>query len=205
MNYVQFLETCKSRFHYQNKEKDLAHCSFGIMEESGELSGYYKKHIGYGHDLDKSEVIGEIGDFMWYLTMLTEIIGIPDHKDFKQISQEFNKRITIKHVPNPKHKPDGAQHVFRLYLSTASLMGLMEQNKWEESIQMIYNILIICNMLSQEVGVTLPEVLRRNDEKLEARHGKKFNPKATHEKNRNREKEKEALKGNDTTHKKTNK
>ncbi len=50
-------------------EDDLAlilNAALGLAGEAGEFIDHVKKHIFHGHKLDKSFLIKELGDFLWY-------------------------------------------------------------------------------------------------------------------------------------------
>ena len=48
----------------------------GVAGEAGEVADLIKKHIGHGHDLDRSKVGKELGDVLWYVTVLAERVGL---------------------------------------------------------------------------------------------------------------------------------
>ena len=57
-------------------DKDnIAHAIIGITTEAGELLDAYKKHRFYGRALDTKNLKEEIGDIMWYLTVLNGELG----------------------------------------------------------------------------------------------------------------------------------
>lgn len=51
------------------------HALLGLSSEVGELCDAYKKHIFYGTELDRTNVVEEIGDVAWYLALLADSIG----------------------------------------------------------------------------------------------------------------------------------
>ena len=55
----------------------LLHGIIGIITESGEISDNVKKHLFYGKDLDKENLIEELGDILWYVATSCNAIGIP--------------------------------------------------------------------------------------------------------------------------------
>ena len=48
----------------------------GLCGEAGELADLMKKHLHQGHDLDKSKIIEELGDVMWYLAYTAQQLGV---------------------------------------------------------------------------------------------------------------------------------
>ena len=57
-------------------QKDLLHASIGISSEAGELLDAVKKHTIYGKELDRENIIEELGDLEFYMEMLREQISI---------------------------------------------------------------------------------------------------------------------------------
>ena len=55
--------------------EDLLHATMGISTEAGELLDVVKKHIFYGKPLDIHNIHEEIGDILWYVSILLEWSG----------------------------------------------------------------------------------------------------------------------------------
>lgn len=49
----------------------------GLTDEVGEISSCIKKHIEYGQELDRSNLMEEIGDALWRLNQIADAAGIP--------------------------------------------------------------------------------------------------------------------------------
>ena len=49
---------------------DLANAALGLTGEAREVADIIKKHLYQGHDLYPSEVIEELGDVLWYVTLM---------------------------------------------------------------------------------------------------------------------------------------
>lgn len=50
--------------------------SLGIAGEAGEVADYMKKVIGHGKEFDRSKLVDELGDVLWYVSQLAHIHGI---------------------------------------------------------------------------------------------------------------------------------
>lgn len=57
--------------------RDVAVFALGIAGEAGEVADLIKKHIGHGHELDKSKLVRELGDVLWYVAGLATVLGVP--------------------------------------------------------------------------------------------------------------------------------
>ena len=56
---------------------NILHAAVGISGEAGELLDAVKKHWAYGKELDKVNVIEELGDLEFYMQAMRNQIGIP--------------------------------------------------------------------------------------------------------------------------------
>ena len=52
------------------------HAALGLASETGELAGLVIKSMHYGQSVDVDEVASELGDALWYLTMLADEYGL---------------------------------------------------------------------------------------------------------------------------------
>ena len=52
------------------EEMDLLHAAVGVATESAELVDQVKKHIIYGNELDKTNLLEECGDILWYMAII---------------------------------------------------------------------------------------------------------------------------------------
>lgn len=50
--------------------------ALGITGEAGEVADLIKKHVFHGHDLDRGEIVKELGDVCWYVALLASSIGV---------------------------------------------------------------------------------------------------------------------------------
>lgn len=54
----------------------LMHAMIGMATESGEIQDQLKKHIFYGKPLDKTNLVEELGDLMWYVGVMCSELGV---------------------------------------------------------------------------------------------------------------------------------
>jgi len=55
---------------------ELLNGALGLTGEAGEVADMIKKHIFHGHELNRGELVKEIGDCAWYLALLCYAIEI---------------------------------------------------------------------------------------------------------------------------------
>jgi NTP pyrophosphatase (non-canonical NTP hydrolase) len=74
MTYADFV---KARFTKRNLGVEgILHAAIGISGEAGELLDAIKKTWVYGKDLDRANVIEELGDLEWYCEAMRQSLGI---------------------------------------------------------------------------------------------------------------------------------
>lgn len=52
----------------------LLNMTVGICGEGGELADTIKKHVYHGHDFDREGAAKELGDILWYVANLAEVL-----------------------------------------------------------------------------------------------------------------------------------
>lgn len=57
-------------------ETELANYTLGLVCEAGEFGDLIKKHLFHGHELDEEKVKSELGDVLWYLGNICNILDI---------------------------------------------------------------------------------------------------------------------------------
>lgn len=87
-----------------NFEADLMHVALGFAGEAGEFADAVKKHLVYGKELDKGNVIEEIGDLLWYCALACETMGI----DMSEIAQQNITKLKLRYPEkySDKHASD---------------------------------------------------------------------------------------------------
>lgn len=58
------------------REKNLAHAALGIAGEAGEVVDIIKKHFAYGKPLPLAEVVKELGDLLFYIQAMMNLLDI---------------------------------------------------------------------------------------------------------------------------------
>lgn len=61
--------------HDLSEAEALATWALGLDGESGEVADLLKKHIWQGHPLNRTELIKELGDVLWYISAALNQIG----------------------------------------------------------------------------------------------------------------------------------
>lgn len=73
-----------------HREQLLSNMIMGILGETGEVSDILKKYLYQGHDLDIDHIEEEIGDVMFYIANLCNILNL-DLEDILECN--YNKLL----------------------------------------------------------------------------------------------------------------
>ncbi|MFC6170757.1 nucleoside triphosphate pyrophosphohydrolase family protein [Loigolactobacillus jiayinensis] len=78
-------------------EQVLTNCALGLASESGEVIDLIKKYTFNGEDLNRAELVKEMGDVMWYLSQIAEWADIPFEEVAQQNITKLNARYGKQH------------------------------------------------------------------------------------------------------------
>ena len=81
-------EKIRKRLH-DTENMRLLHAAIGLCTESGEMQDQLKKHIFYGKELDKINLIEEMGDLFWYLAIMADELNV----SFEEIQEGNIKKL----------------------------------------------------------------------------------------------------------------
>ncbi|MHA2263576.1 MAG: nucleoside triphosphate pyrophosphohydrolase family protein [Candidatus Thorarchaeota archaeon] len=85
MNFYEYQELAERTVNKALKGKDrLSMTALGLTGESGEVADMIKKSLYHGHPLDRERLTKEIGDVLWYISVMAETLGIPLEKIAEQ-------------------------------------------------------------------------------------------------------------------------
>ena len=57
-------------------EQALANWALGLTGEAGEVAEHVKKHLFHGGTLDRTAVVKELGDILWYVAAMAGAVGV---------------------------------------------------------------------------------------------------------------------------------
>lgn len=77
---------------------DLIHGALGLQTESAEFSDALKRHLFYGKDLDRVNIIEEMGDQLFYMAMILRAVDSSFEeamdKNIKKLEARFPDKFT---------------------------------------------------------------------------------------------------------------
>lgn len=90
--------------------KTLLHASLGLAGESGEVADIVKKVEFHGHNLNREDLIKELGDVCWYIALACECLDTDMEELFKKNIDKLKKRYpdgfdTEKSKNREEYKP----------------------------------------------------------------------------------------------------
>lgn len=74
MTTAPFRYDLVSKLMYR-KDAELLHAQLGITTEAGEFADIIKKYLMYGKEVDRVNLIEELGDLTWYIGLAIQAVG----------------------------------------------------------------------------------------------------------------------------------
>lgn len=76
--FDEYQEACSRTANTKlGRELFLASLGLGIGGEGGEIEDMIKKHVAHGHPIELLKLEEELGDLLWYVSMLAQAFGLP--------------------------------------------------------------------------------------------------------------------------------
>lgn len=129
---------------------DRQHMILGVISEIGELADAYKKHMAYGKELDRVNVLEEVIDACWYVANWATFIN-----------KELTDPKEVSYIPTPD--PEIADYIF--YLSTT-----LDFTAPQYMLNQLYTFCLAEDISEEEFY----QALENNINKLKVRYPDKF-------------------------------
>lgn len=75
------------------KEQVLTNCALGLSGEAGEVADLVRKYTFQGSDLNKDQLVKELGDVLWYLSQVAQWADIP----LDDVASDNIERLTARY------------------------------------------------------------------------------------------------------------
>lgn len=178
-----FSSTVLAYWKQDTLEAEIEHVRLALLEEAGELCGWYKKIMSYKQDkvLYENNILEELGDILFYLTKCGEL---------NEISM---KKVLFEEMPQLEGaKQSETTLLNNLSSLTAGINTLLNYKfKSAQAKEAVVNLSIALYHLATREGYTIQQVAEANKAKLSFRHKEKF---ADKEEDRDREGELKVIK-----------
>jgi len=76
-----------------NEKMRLLHAGMGLSTESGEILDNLKKAIFYNREIDRINLIEEMGDIFWYLAIMSNCLNI----SFEDIMNKNIEKLKVRY------------------------------------------------------------------------------------------------------------
>lgn len=85
-------------------DKRIEHAIMGLVTESGELMDVVKKTKLYNREVDKVNLVEEMGDVMWYLAVMADALGVTFEdawqKNINKLRARFPEKFDLDQAIN---------------------------------------------------------------------------------------------------------
>lgn len=75
-----------------NTKEKVLNCCLGLSGETGEITDHFKKSMFQEHNLDILKVEEEIGDLMWYIANLCNVLNLNLENVLQENIDKLKKR-----------------------------------------------------------------------------------------------------------------
>ena len=83
---------------------DVLHALLGIGTEAGELQDMFKKHLMYGKAFDRTNLIEECGDLLWYIALALKTVNVTMsdcmERNIKKLQVRYPQKFTTENALN---------------------------------------------------------------------------------------------------------
>lgn len=150
----------------------MCYACMGIIEETGEIISELRKPLFKGNfhekSLDVEEIKSELGDLMWYMSLIckNENIDMNQLERIKERKEHLSKREKLIQISIKMGQDSGEiveEYQKKFYNKT-------NDGQLKEKIENQYGN--ICD-LSDELGITIEDILDKNIKKVNSRYNEK--------------------------------
>lgn len=157
----------------QSPYDNAQHAGYGLMTEVGEILDTYKRHRFYKTPLDTKNLIEEVGDVLWYVSLGYHSLGLPLPAVPTEVRVEVDLVLTpIQELPLNKVLAKIAHHVGNFFSIVMMYDDTWLDEQLDYDLDKIYKYLDI--YLRNELNSTLEIAAAANIEKLSKRYPEKM-------------------------------
>lgn len=96
-NLNTYQELADRTAKHQDFNFDLTHAGLALPEEAGEFAGAVKKYLIYGKEMDKDNMLEELGDILWYVALAATTLGVTIEEIATLNIEKLQKRYPEKY------------------------------------------------------------------------------------------------------------
>jgi NTP pyrophosphatase (non-canonical NTP hydrolase) len=169
MNFTEYLVTVRNRAAKLDHDAQIEHAQLGIISESGEIANIYKRCLAYGRPFDAVNLLEEIGDVLWYFTLLCDEREISMSKLDSWVEKAM-KSLAKAEAREAEYAGPRLVKLLNTGLAAVSAQAELGISDYDllEGLEASMLLLVV---LLQRHGFTMRQCLMVNDAKLAARNG----------------------------------
>ena len=161
MKYTDYLQDVERTWNKQSKEQDRKHIMLGLVDECGEIASALKKHIGYGNEIDKVNILEECGDYLYFLSK-----RIVEFNKFPLEDLEYLNEVVPSKAKLPRKEDID---FYETFLSMEFMRYQLFFNQGCQNIAYVVTIIETVRIFLHAFDYTLEDCIQRNVAKREAR------------------------------------
>ena len=77
MDFSEYQTQSRTTALYPDLGHNTVYPTLGLVGEAGEVADHVKKIVYQAHDMDRSALINEAGDVLWYIAQLATALDMP--------------------------------------------------------------------------------------------------------------------------------
>jgi len=112
MNSIEYMKNVRRSEspNFDMINKRILHASIGVCTEAGELADIIKKSLFYKRQIDRWNLIEEIGDLFWYLGLICDELDITFEEimdmNIKKLKERYPNQFSIKDERNRNYEKE---------------------------------------------------------------------------------------------------
>jgi NTP pyrophosphatase (non-canonical NTP hydrolase) len=187
MNLQEYQAAVNKTWKSNDGTIDVLHCRYALLEEVGEIAGWYKKHYGYGRAKSDGISTGlkeEFGDLLYYIAKFSELNDM--NAFIEQYFEDTHEEPELVPYTDPL-----AMIAEMSRMTSYLIKHSRHHGKFAHGLIQLTDMLFY---LIAEEGFDLEEIQFSNLAKLKVRHGDKFDDTQSLPANRDKNAENDVIK-----------
>jgi len=136
------LAASKRHYQYDRAQNLLAtrlnHSAIGLAGEVGELCGAVERWLQYGKELDRTNIIEEAGDALWYLALACNALGVSleevMEKNIAKLKLRYPEKYTDFNAAEENRNRTAEREVLETVVSKEAISSSTDEQKHIQSL-----------------------------------------------------------------------
>ena len=179
--FLEYIRNTRKTWIDQELSRNQQHAYLGISSEIGELTDAYKKVIGYGKELDATNVLEEVGDISYYIARVLDELFYKHEEPFSRVDSKtvFDDLVVDVASIIKEHTPVDEEEVKTVELILALpcyYKDIFIGASTKDTRSFMVGVLSLIHTLAElsvRLGTSYSKILVANIKKLQERAAKK--------------------------------